>query len=93
MTVPAQAYPEASQSTTILVLGILSIVCCGALGIAAWVMGNSEIQAIDEGRRPPHNRSTANIGKVLGMVGIGLWLLGAVLSMTGALVLPFAGLN
>jgi hypothetical protein len=56
-------------------------------------MGNSEIQAIDEGRRPPQNRSTANIGKVLGMVGIGLWLLGAVLSMTGALVLPFAGLN
>lgn len=58
MTVPAQAYPEASQSTTILVLGILSVVCCGALGIAAWVMGNNEIQAIDEGRRPPQNRST-----------------------------------
>lgn len=91
MTVPAQAYPEVSQSTTILVFGILSVVCCGAFGIAAWVMGNSEIQAIDEGRRPPQNRSTANIGKVLGMVGVGLWLLGAVLSMTGALVIPFIG--
>lgn len=91
MTVPAQAYPEASQSTTVLVLGILSIVCCGALGIAAWVIGNNEMQAIDEGRRPPQNRSTASIGRVLGMIGIGLWLLGAVLSMTGALVLPILG--
>ena len=30
MTVPVQSpYPEQSQATTILVLGILGIVCCG----------------------------------------------------------------
>ena len=71
MTVPAQSpYPEQSQATTILVLGILSIVCCGLLGIAAWVMGNNELKAIDEGRRPPDNRGTANAGRICGIVGV-----------------------
>ncbi len=89
MTVPAQAYPEQSQATTILVLGILSLVCCGLLGIAAWVMGNNEIAAIDEGRRPPQNRGTANAGRICGMIGIGLMVLGIIAALSGLLVIPF----
>jgi hypothetical protein len=75
MTTPPQfptdpgRYPEPSQATTILVLGILSIVVCQILGPFAWVMGNKEIQAIDAGRRPPENRGTANAGRILGIVG------------------------
>ncbi|HKX75696.1 MAG TPA: DUF4190 domain-containing protein [Acidimicrobiia bacterium] len=91
MTVPAQAYPEQSQATTILVLGILSLICCGLLGIAAWVMGNNEIDAIDQGRRPPHNRGTANAGRICGMIGLGLWVLGAIAAMSGAFMVPFVG--
>ena len=68
---PAYAgmYPEASQATTILVLGILSIVVCQILGPFAWVMGNKEIEAIDAGRRPPENRSNANAGRITGIIG------------------------
>jgi hypothetical protein len=62
-------YPEATQATTILVLGILGIVVCQVLGPFAWVMGNKELAAIDAGRRPPENRGTANAGRVLGIVG------------------------
>ncbi len=62
-------YPEASQATTVLVLGILGIVICGVLGPFAWVMGNRELQAIDSGMRPPENRSTANAGRILGIIG------------------------
>ena len=90
MTVPAQSpYPEQSQATTILVLGILSIVCCGLLGIAAWVMGNNELKAIDEGRRPPENRGTANAGRICGIVGVVLSALGLALAFSGILAIPF----
>ncbi len=78
MTFPqASAYPEASQATTILVLGILGIVCCVPFGIAAWVMGNRELEAIDAGRRNPENRGTANAGRIIGIVSVALWVLGA----------------
>lgn len=62
-------YPEASQATTVLVLGILAVVLCQILGPFAWVMGNNELAAIEAGRRPPENRGTANAGRILGIVG------------------------
>jgi hypothetical protein len=85
----ATAYPETSQATLILVLGILSILCCGPLGIAAWIMGNTEINAIDAGRRPPENRATANAGRICGIIGIAVWAVGILLSVMGLLTLPF----
>ncbi|HEY7564961.1 MAG TPA: DUF4190 domain-containing protein [Acidimicrobiia bacterium] len=90
MTVPsATPYPEQSQATTILILGILSIVCCGLAGIAAWIMGNNELRAIDEGRRPPENRGTANAGRICGIIGLALTVLGLVLVVSGILAIPF----
>lgn len=61
-------YPEQSQATTVLVVGILSLVICGILGPVAWKMGNDEIGAIDAGRRDIANRGTAVAGKVLGII-------------------------
>lgn len=69
-------YPEASQATTVLVLGILGIVICGILAPFAWVMGNNELAAIDAGRRPPEQRSTANAGRILGIIGTVLLVIG-----------------
>jgi len=66
---PPQQYPEGSESSTALVLGILGIVVCGILGPFAWYIGNREVSAIDEGRRDPSNRGSANAGRVLGIVG------------------------
>jgi uncharacterized membrane protein YjgN (DUF898 family) len=71
-------YPEASQATTVLVLGILGVVLCQVLGPFAWVMGNKELQAIDAGRRPPENRGTANAGRILGIVSTALLAIGVV---------------
>jgi ABC-type Fe3+ transport system permease subunit len=75
VTTPPGPYPEDSQATVALVLGILSIVCIQPLGIAAWIMGNSEIKAIDQGRRPPENRGTAVAAKVCGIIGLALLVL------------------
>lgn len=85
MTTPPQfptegsAYPEQSQATTILVLGILGIVICQFLGPFAWVMGNNELQAIDAGRRAPENRGTANAGRILGIIGTIFLAIGVIL--------------
>ena len=75
-------YPEQSQATTILVLGILGLILCQVLAPFAWVMGNKELAAIDSGLRSPENRSTANAGKILGIVGtvlLGLALIAVIL--------------
>lgn len=92
MTQPPQfpsessAYPEASQATTVLVLGILGLVVCQILGPFAWVMGNKELEAIDAGRRAPENRGTANAGRILGIIATVLLAISLVL-----LVLLVAG--
>ena len=79
-------YPESSQATTILVLGILGLIICGFLAPVAWIMGNNEIQAIDAGRRPPQQRGTANAGRILGIIGTVLLGIGVIV-----LILVFAG--
>ena len=66
---PQQHYPEDSQATLSLVLGILGIVICGIIAPFAWSIGNTEVNAIDAGRRDPSNRGMAQAGKILGIVG------------------------
>ncbi|MGB5169354.1 MAG: DUF4190 domain-containing protein [Acidimicrobiia bacterium] len=73
-----QYYQEDSQATTVLVLGILSLVVCQILGPIAWVMGNSELAGIDAGRRPPQNRGTAQAGRILGIISTVLMIIGVV---------------
>ena len=74
-------YPEQSQSTTILVMGILGLIICGILAPFAWVMGNKELAAIDSGLRSPENRSTANAGRILGIIGTVLLGIGLVVGI------------
>lgn len=90
------AYPEQSQATTVLVLGILAVVLCQILGPFAWVMGNNELAGIDAGRRPPENRGTANAGRILGIIGTVLLALGivfAILFIVGALTISTVEFN
>jgi uncharacterized membrane protein YjgN (DUF898 family) len=83
MTYPSQqpyssGYPEASQSTLILVLGILGLVICQVLSPIAWFLGNQELTGIDTGRRDPAGRSTANAGRILGIIGTVLLIIGVI---------------
>ncbi len=97
MTFPeTPAYPEASQATTALVLGILGIICCQFLGIAAWIMGNNELAAIREGRRNPTNEGTATAARILGIISVVLLALGViamVLFFLGALAFPWESID
>lgn len=62
------SYPESSNATTVLVLGIVGLFV-NLVAPVAWWLGNDEIKAIDAGKRAPENRSVANAGRVLGIIG------------------------
>jgi hypothetical protein len=67
------------RGTLILVLGILSIIItCLPLGIIAWVMGNSDLRAMNEGRMDPAGRDLTVGGKICGIIGSILFILGIV---------------
>lgn len=68
-------YTEQVNGTTILVLGILGLVCCQICAPIAWVMGNTAMSTIDSGRADPAERSNVNIGRILGIIGTILMVL------------------
>lgn len=88
MTYPPNYPPayghEHPQGTTILVLGILSLVLCAPLGIAAWVMGKRALaEATAMGAT---NTSTIKAGYVCGIVGTCLLLFGLVIGVLAFVV-------
>ena len=70
------------RGTLILVLGILGLVICGPLGIAAWVMGNGDLKEMDAGALDPSGRSMTNAGRICGMIATILMILGAVIMIS-----------
>jgi hypothetical protein len=66
------------RGVLILVFGILSLVVCQVFGIAAWVMGNTDLQEMDWGRMDPTGRDLTKAGRICGMVGTGILILQAV---------------
>lgn len=70
------------QGTTILVLGILSLVLCGILGPVAWAMGNT---ARNEMAAQPGvtwtNAGNVTAGRICGMVATGFLALGVLIGV------------
>jgi hypothetical protein len=66
------------RGATILVLGILGLVVCQLLGIAAWVLANEDLREMDAGWMDPSGRDLTNAGRICGMVATALLLIPAV---------------
>ena len=69
------------RGTLILVLGILGLVICGPLGIAAWIMGSGDLKEMDAGNMDPAGRGNTNIGKILGIIATVLMIVGAIVAI------------
>ena len=57
------------RGVLILVFGILSLVLCPFFGIAAWSMGNADLQDMATGRMDSSGRDMTQAGRICGIVG------------------------
>ena len=69
---------EHPQGTTVLIMGILSLVVCGFLGPFAWMQGNKALAEIDANPGRYSNRSNVNAGRICGMIATAILIAGAV---------------
>lgn len=79
---PPQTHPN---GTTILVLGILSLVVCQILGPFAWSMGTRALREIDASEYVYENRGMVQAGRICGIIST--CILGAVIAIYGAIIL------
>ena len=63
------------------------------LGIVAWVMGSTDLKAMDAGTMDPEGRSITQAGKIIGMIATILYIIGlffGLLMLVLAIALPVA---
>src|SRR5579862_7956029 len=63
------------RGTLILVFGIVSLVVCAPLGIAAWIMGSNDLREMDKGAMDPAGRGNTSAGRICGIIGTVLLVL------------------
>jgi hypothetical protein len=78
--------PDHPQATTVLILGILGVVVCPLTAPFAWVMGNRVLKEVDASGGTLGGRSTANVGRILGIVWSCLMIAGVLLTLLGVVV-------
>jgi len=82
--------PDHPQAVTVLILGILGLVLCQVLSPFAWVMGNRVVSEIDASNGQLGGRSTANAGRICGIIGTVLFV-GGLLILLAVVVVAFFG--
>jgi hypothetical protein len=91
---PPQGYQRQEtlpNSTAILVLGILSILVCGLLGIASLIMANNSLALYRQAPERYTDSSYNNVkaGKICGIIGIALIALVICLWIAGVGIFSF----
>jgi len=66
------------RGTLILVFGILGIVACGIFAIVAYVMGNADLRDMDAGIMDPTGYDNTKTGRLIGLIGIWLMVIGVI---------------
>ncbi|MFF0493216.1 DUF4190 domain-containing protein [Nocardia sp. NPDC003482] len=78
---------EHPHATTVLLLGALSVFCCGALGPVAWAMGKRALDQIEFSLEHPEQtggqvfggRAQVLVGYILGIIGTILMVIEAII--------------
>jgi hypothetical protein len=81
------------RGTLILVFGILGLVVCGPLGIAAWVMGSKDLKEMAAGTMDPSGRSLTSGGRICGIIASILMIIGAIVGVLAAAGFLLVGLK
>jgi hypothetical protein len=64
-----------------LVLGIVGLLLCGLAAPFAWWQGKSAENAVEANPGRYGGKGMATTGKILGMVGVGLWVIGIIVTI------------
>jgi hypothetical protein len=64
------------RGTLILVLGILGLIICGPLAIVAWILGSGDLKEMDAGTMDPAGRGNTQAGRICGIIGTILLIIG-----------------
>jgi len=83
---PQHVAMEPHRASTILVLGILSIVICAVCGPIAWVMANKDMIKMNSGLMDPSGLEQTKAGKICGIIGTVLLILGVIFAIIYAIV-------
>jgi hypothetical protein len=77
---PKETLPP-HRGTLVLILGILSLVTCPMIfGPLAWLLGHLDVKAMREGRMDSAGLTHTNTGRICGMLGTLLFVVGSVAS-------------
>ena len=83
---PAAENEISSKATTALITGILSLFCCQLLGIWAIISANQAQALINQTGAGQQHASKAQIGKILGIIGLVLMVVGILANIFMAIV-------
>ncbi len=90
---PEQSTPQASfqpplprgNGVLILIFGIIGLVSCMPLGIAAWLMGNNDLQKMRQGFLSRDEEGITQAGRILGIIATIIFILIAGVVIIGLL--------
>ncbi len=74
------------RGVIILVFGILGLVACQVFGIAAWVMGNTDLREMDVGIMDPSGRDLTKAGRICGMIATVMLVIPAIFGIVALVV-------
>lgn len=66
------------RGVAVLVLGIIGLFSCLPCAIIALVLANSALKEIDQNPSAYSNRGMVNAGRILGIIGLVIFVLGAI---------------
>jgi hypothetical protein len=92
MNQPPHSSLRPHRGVLILVFGILGLVLCFPFGIAAWLMGNGDLNEIRSGRMDPEGEGLTQAGRICGIVATALALLVMLLFFLGLALGVFASI-
>ena len=77
------------RGVMILVFSILSWFICVIFGVVAWILANSDLRAMEEGRMDPTGEGLTKAGKIVSIISVVLTIVGIIV---GIIVLVGMGL-
>ena len=89
---PSPGMPiQPHRGVMILVFAILSWFLCVIFGVVAWVLANSDLRAMEEGRMDPTGEGITKAGKIVAMINVILSIVGMVVGIIVLILMLVVG--